>query len=147
VSRFVVDASVALKWLIAEPGSDAAASLRHAERLSAPDLIVPEVGNALWKAMRRGELTADEAALAARLMEQSDIELRPMRALLRPAIRLALALDHPVYDCIYLALADEERCALVTADERLIRKMAVASSPDVEVISPAAAAAQLGRPS
>jgi predicted nucleic acid-binding protein len=146
VSQYVVDASVALKWFIAEPDSADAVNLRRAERLLAPDLIVPEVGNALWKAARRGELSADEVAVAARLMEQSDVELRPMRALLRPAMSLALALDHPVYDCVYLALAAEQDCALVTADEQLIRKMAGPSSPNLGVLSPATAAEQLRRP-
>jgi len=145
VTRFVVDASVALKWVIAEDGSDAAASLRWATALFAPDLIVAEFATALWKLARRGELSQDEAMLAARLLERADIELRPMRALLGRASQLALSLDHPAYDCIYLALAEAEGCALVTADERLGRNVAAASLAGIEVLTLSMAAARVAR--
>lgn len=145
MTRFVVDASVALKWVIAEEGSPEAASLRWATALLAPDLIVPEVSNALWKAARRGELSTDEAMLAARLLERADVELRPMRALLGRATELALRLDHPAYDCVYLALAEAENCALVTADERLVRKLAAAPIAGIEVLTLSTAAARVAR--
>jgi len=88
----------------------------------APDLLIPECANILWKKVRRKELTEREALLAARLLERADIQLEPMRHLLEPAARLAIALDHPAYDCIYLALAEAMTCDFVTADEALYRK-------------------------
>jgi predicted nucleic acid-binding protein len=56
----VVDASVALKWVIEEPGSDAAVALRS-ESLIAPDLWLAEAANALWRRTRLGDLTPEEA--------------------------------------------------------------------------------------
>lgn len=118
----VIDASIAIKWFVAEPGTEAALSLR-AERLSAPDLLIPECANILWKKVARGELSGAEALLAARLLERVDVQLHPMRALLEPALRLAMTLNHPAYDCIYLALAEINDATLVTADRALYRKV------------------------
>ena len=121
MTRLVIDASVAIKWVIDEPDTkEALLLLRH--RLYAPDLLAAECANILWKKVRRGELSPDEAGLAARLLERADIELAPMRALLETATRLAIALEHPAYDCIYLALAESLSCDLVTADQRLSAK-------------------------
>ena len=67
-------------------------------------------------------MTEVEALLSARLLARADVELEPMRPLLVRATELAIGLDHPAYDCIYLALAEELSRDLVTADERLCRK-------------------------
>jgi len=131
VTAFVIDASVAIKWVIDEPGTEQALLLRQ-HPLSAPDLLVPECANILWKKVRRQELSQDEAMLAAGLLERADVRLEPMRALLERATRLAVALDHPAYDCMYLALAQILSCPLVTADDRLRRRTAsIASAPEV----------------
>jgi len=61
--------------------------------------------------------------LAARLLQGAEIELVPTRSLLEAAARIAIELDHPAYDCLYLALAMETDCRFVTADERLLRKL------------------------
>ena len=121
MTDLVVDAGVAIKWVIDEPGTAQALSLRR-HRLYAPDLLVAECANVLWKKVQRNELTAPEALIAARLLQRADLELMPMRALLEPATRLAIALGHPAYDCIYLALAESMSCDLVTADRRLAAK-------------------------
>lgn len=121
MTTWVVDASVAIKWVVDEPGTEEALLLRR-HRLVAPDLLVPECANILWKKVRRGELSDAEAMLAARLLQRAEVELEPMRGLLEPATKLAIALDHPAYDCLYLALAEALSCALVTADEQLYRK-------------------------
>jgi predicted nucleic acid-binding protein len=89
-------------------------------------LLVAECANALWKKVRRNELTAQEASLAARLLQRADIELEPMRDLIEPATQLAITLDHPAYDCLYLALAQANEAEFVTADEALSRKVRVA---------------------
>ena len=109
VKTFVVDASVAIKWVIEEPGTKEALRLRR-HRLLAPDLLIPECANILWKKVRRKELSSEEAEFAARLLARADTELEPMRALFEQAIKLALALDHPAYDCAYLALAEARGC-------------------------------------
>ena len=75
--------------------------------LSAPDLIVAECANILWKKVRRGELTPDEAQLAADLLQRADLEIMPTRALLHAATRLAIELDRSASDCVYLARAQD----------------------------------------
>jgi predicted nucleic acid-binding protein len=120
--RFVIDASVAIKWVVAETGTEQALLLRR-NRLFAPDLLVAECANILWKKVRRRELSDAEAIVAARLLQRADIGLEPMRPLLEAAARLSLAFDHPAYDCMYLALADAMSCQLVTADRQLQGKV------------------------
>jgi predicted nucleic acid-binding protein len=124
VITLVIDASIAVKWVVEEEGTAEAMALRHKSKLIAPDLLVAECANILWKKVQRTELNSEEAQLAARLLQGADIELLPMRPLLDITTTLAIALDHPAYDCVYLALAIEKDCQLVTADERLLRKLA-----------------------
>lgn len=120
---FVIDASIAVKWVVEEEGTPESLALRTHAKLIAPDLLVAECANILWKKVARGELLHDEALIAAALLQQADIELYPMRSLLAPAAQLAIELEHPAYDCIYLAFAAERGCPLVTADGRLLRKL------------------------
>jgi predicted nucleic acid-binding protein len=135
VTTWVVDASVAIKWVVDEPGTEHALLLRR-DSLAAPDLLVPECANILWKKVRRKELSEVEAMLAARLIARAEVQLEPMRRLLEPATKLAIALDHPAYDCIYLALAEAMSCALVTADEQLYRKaLAFGFEPKVVLLA------------
>lgn len=119
---FVVDASVAIKWVVEEPGTAEALALR-AHRLIAPDLLVAECANILWKKTLRRELDQAEALLAAQLLERADIELVPMRSLLRASAELAIQLSHPAYDCVYLALAGARSAPFVTADVVLVNKV------------------------
>ena len=123
MNTLVIDASIAIKWVVEEDGTDLALTLRQKARLMAPDLIVAECANILWKKVQRKELSNDEALIAARLLQGAEIELVPSRALLESATRLAIELDHPAYDCLYLALAVEHDCRFVTADERLVNKI------------------------
>jgi predicted nucleic acid-binding protein len=118
VKTLVVDASVAIKWVVQEPGSDAALAIRR-YRLLAPDLLVAECANILWKKVRRGNLAAADALLAAALLERAGIELVPMRRMLERATALSLRLLHPANGCFYLALAETTGCDVVTADDRL----------------------------
>lgn len=127
--RLVVDASVAIKWVIEEPGTAEALALRH-YRLVAPDLLIAECANILWKKVCRREIFRDEASLAARLLEHADVELLPMRRLLEPATRLAIQVDHPAYDCVYLALAQSIGCSFVTADTKFCSKVRGHVPPD-----------------
>jgi predicted nucleic acid-binding protein len=122
VSKIVVDASVAMKWVIEEDGTPEALMLLKQASLAAPDLLTAECANILWKKVRRNELTKENAFLAARLLERADIEFLP-RSLLEPAVRMAIELDHPAYDCVYLALAAANGWKFVTADERFVQKV------------------------
>lgn len=120
--RLVIDASVAIKWVVEEPETADAIALRR-YRLLAPDLLIPECANILRKKVRRQEIGLEEALLGAHLLEHAEVELIPMRRLLVPATRLAAQLDHPAYDCVYLSLAQSSGCCLVTADTRFCAKV------------------------
>jgi predicted nucleic acid-binding protein len=115
---FIVDASVVVKWVLAEADSAAAIALgRH--RLLAPDLLDIECASVLWKAARRGELLPAEAAERLALIGEAAIERLPGSVLLPGAMRHALQLRHPIYDCLYLEAAIWTGLPLVTADRRL----------------------------
>lgn len=119
MTAFVVDASVAVKWVVDEEGSTTAASLaRH--RLLAPDLLMVECANALWAKQRRGELDDSEVVERVQALRAVPVDLVPQQELLEEAVALALKLEHPVYDCLYLALAVEQDTALITADRLFV---------------------------
>lgn len=121
----VVDASVIIKWVVEEAGSgDAVGLLDAGYTLCAPDLLIPECANILWKKVRRGDLKLDEANAMAGLLKRAAVELVPTRSLLVDAFRIAHALDHPAYDGFYVSLAIGRSIPLVTADERLVRRIA-----------------------
>ena len=122
---WVVDASIAVKWVIPEVLSDRADRVRDGdEDVLAPDLLLVEVANALWRKTASREISAREADDAFDLVRGGGLDLRPTGPLVPRAMDLACRLGHPVYDCVYLALAERERAALVTADQRLLRRLA-----------------------
>jgi predicted nucleic acid-binding protein len=125
--RIVVDASVAVKWVLNETGSEAAFALRNDE-LIAPALLLAEAGNALWRRARIGEITADEANLRMSELLKAPVALLAIEPYIEPALTLATGIGHPIYDCIYLALALHQQTHVVTADRRFA---AAASSPDL----------------
>ena len=67
MSRFVVDACVAVKWLVAEEHSDAALRLtRQNHDTMAPGLFLSEIDNVLWKKSQQGQIDGDKARKALR---------------------------------------------------------------------------------
>jgi len=121
----VVDASVAVKWFIHEPDRPAARRLLEPDsRLIAPELLVAEVASAMWKRVMAGEGDARQAPLTAASLPRFFARLLPLAPLAARALEIAAALRHPVYDCFYLALAESEDTMLVTADRRLIGRLA-----------------------
>jgi predicted nucleic acid-binding protein len=123
VNTLVIDASIAAKWVVEEIGTPEALALRQKAKLIAPELLVAECANILWKKVIRGELLKGEALVAARLLQGAEIELLPTRSLFEAATRMSIEIDHPAYDCLYLSLAVEKKCQFVTADERFLRKL------------------------
>ena len=117
----VIDASVAVKWILPEPGSNEAAALRApGAELIAPSLVVAELGSALWKKHLRSEIARRDVVSALRLAVSQFTGMVPAESLAESALEFALNVRHPVYDCFYIALAAREKAPLVTADENMI---------------------------
>jgi predicted nucleic acid-binding protein len=124
MSKLVVDASVAAKWLVTEALSDKAiALLGRSDDLISPDLLLPEVGNILWKKARSGDLTPAMASERFRALQSMGLTLVPSAATADRALAIALETQRTVYDALYLALAEAEGCRFVTADERLVNAL------------------------
>jgi predicted nucleic acid-binding protein len=122
----VLDASAVAKLLIEEPGSDVVRGIVATEphRL-APELLVAEVGNMLWRRMRNGTTPVAAADRLMRAVPRAVTSLEALAPLSQDALEIALRHNHPIYDCFYVALARRESSALVTADRRLAQLAAV----------------------
>jgi predicted nucleic acid-binding protein len=122
--RLVVDASVVIPCFIPERFSDVAPFwLEAAELIIAPDLLALECANVLWKKARLREISELQAGETLAEIVSGVIELRPSLPLTPAALKLGGELDQPIYDCIYLALAETEGAEIVTADRALWRRM------------------------
>jgi predicted nucleic acid-binding protein len=121
-SRIVVDASVAVKWVIAEEHSALAEALMGRQMI-APSLLLVECGNALLRRARNGDLPAATIAGKVRALRMAPVRLMPTERHLEAAIALAVQLRHSLYDCLYLALALVERVQLITADQRFVGRV------------------------
>lgn len=109
-----------MKWFARENlHEEAIRLLDYADILQAPDLIVPEITNIAWKKCIRGEVTRSQAEAIVTALPHYLSRLWPSRELAGRALAFAFALDHPVYDCLYLACADAAAGILITADQRL----------------------------
>lgn len=115
-----IDTSVAVKWFVAEDGQVAAEKL-IGQPLIAPDLILAETANVAWKKWRKKELGAEQAAIGQQMIT-SFIEIVPSAAYAPRALEIAIELDHPVYDCFFLALCKAYQTTLITADKRLLNR-------------------------
>lgn len=128
MSNFVVDASVAVKWLMPEPHEAPAGRLLHAGHdLLVPDLVFVEVANALWKRVIRGETVVETAIHALQTLGSLPLQVHPSQPLLPLAVELAARFARTVYDSLYLAVAMIRHCPLVTADRRLYDALATSA--------------------
>ncbi len=118
--KLIVDASVAVKWLFAETHSlEARQLLAPRIVLHAPDFILTEVANVIWKKARRKEIPSPQPYIDELANIADAVALQPSTELVIEAAVLAVHIDHPVYDCVYLACAQAASAPLITADERL----------------------------
>lgn len=132
MSLFIIDASVAAKWILPDRDetlvNEAAHLLaRYAKgqaRLVVPDLFWAEFGNILWKAVRRGRCTQKAAETGITAMRNRGLPTVPSGSLLEAAFAIATAFDRTVYDSLYIALALDCQGQLVTADEKLANAVA-----------------------
>lgn len=120
MTGYVVDASVVVKWLVTEEWSEESSRLLdRGATLIAPALVFAETSNALWAMHRRGDISRDELAEATDVLKSAPVAVPvSMRRLAASAVRLAVDLGHPAYDCYYLALAMLEQHPVITADTR-----------------------------
>ncbi len=132
--KLTVDASIVVKWYVAETHSgDARLLLSHRLERFAPEFLLVEFANTVWKKARRGEI-ADPYPYLGEIPEiREAIDLLPDADLVERAAGLAAKLDHPVYDCLYLACAEATGSALITANRAFANKAAV-GPPDVRYI-------------
>jgi len=119
----IIDACVAVKWFVRENLHDEALKLldKHAGDLEAPDFLLLEVANVVWKKTVRHEITPDHARTIPGAAREFITVLHPSIDLVPRAIEIALLLDHPVYDCHYLACAEAADVIVITADKRFVR--------------------------
>jgi predicted nucleic acid-binding protein len=126
MSAFVVDASVAIKWLLPESDADIARRLLRMPHLwFAPDLLFAEMANIIWKRVRRREFSADEGQRMINAIVQSAVEEISSRELATEALEIAAATGRSAYDSLYLAMALRLDTRLITADERLDHAISV----------------------
>ena len=120
MASVVLDASAVVRIIEgAEPAAPFQEAVLKADLVLAPELMLTEVANALWQLQRAGQLEVDGLQRRlSRAVELVDV-IEPDRHLQAEALALACHLDHPVYDCLYLALARREAAVLITADKRL----------------------------
>lgn len=125
IHAIVVDSGVLVKWLIREPYTEQSMALMEQHRaddltLMAPDLLYAEVGNVIWKKQRFDGLELDNARLVLDTVLRLEIAVTPAASILKTAHELAINYGSTVYDSLYLALARQERCPFVTADQKLV---------------------------
>lgn len=133
----VVDASVALKWLVAEEDSaQAQRLLQDGIRLHAPHFLEMEVANALWKKVDKKIIDPDAALALNKKFLGLDIRWQAGKWFGEKTLLLALLSKHSVYDFTYFMLAVHLGCPLVTADQRFagaLREFGFSEPPGIIV--------------
>ena len=127
--KFIGLTSVAVKWYIPEPLSDAALYYlelykQEQSRLLAPNLIIAEIGNVLWKKVRQNELIIQDARQVGDILSNyCPLRLISSSKLMPAALEIAISKGLTIYDSLYLALAVSVEAPLITADQE-IKKLA-----------------------
>jgi predicted nucleic acid-binding protein len=132
VNAYVLDASVAAKWVLPACGENLVEESRTVLEsymagrlnLSVPDLFWTEMGNILWKAHRLKRMTAEGVEDGIVRLLDLNIRTLPSRSLLADAVSIAMSFDRTVYDSIYVAMAVMTGRPLLTADEKLANAIA-----------------------
>jgi len=118
---WVVDSSVVVKWYVAEDyHRNALNVLGSLTDRVAPDILVYEVCNIFWRKLRQGEVSQRQAEVSITEFLRENVQFWPGEALAMRAFDISRNLQHPVYDCFYLACAEVLDATLVTADDRFL---------------------------
>jgi len=118
----VVDASVAVQWVVPEASTQLSEVLLNRPDLAAPELLLVEVANVFRKKLAGGLISAAQGVDGLEYVLQR-VDIRPTTELIGRAFELALLLNHPVYDCVYLALAEANDAKFATHDLELRRRV------------------------
>jgi predicted nucleic acid-binding protein len=126
--KYVLDSNVALKWVLPEPDADKAVQVREDFRrgiteLLSPDVFPIEVAHAIARAERRGIIRPTEGWPKLVDVLNTPPILHPYLPLLPRAFAIASTARIGVYDCLFVALAERERCQMLTADDRLMKSL------------------------
>lgn len=126
--RLVVDTSVAAKWYLTEElEKEAQEILDAAQRgemlLLAPESVEPELWNVLWQRHRRDEFSPEEVRDYWSTFLETPLLLAGVRQLMPLAVKVALQSGCIIYDALFVALAEAEDAVVVTADDKLLRKL------------------------
>ncbi len=125
---YVIDANVAAKWFLREElRADAMRLLEHRSQLHAPDWITAEIAHVAFRKWRDREIGSEQATAMVQALPSFFAELYPSAVFVGRALAIAMAVRHPVYDCLYLACAEMTGGILITADDGLCN--AVAETP------------------
>lgn len=121
MSRYVVDASVAIKLYVPEVHSALAAQFfAEGHELIAPDLMPTEFANILWKKVtQRGELTLSEGQQIITAFQKLPLDYYSSLDLLDEAFKIAASTQRTAYDSLYIALAAQFGCQMITDDRKL----------------------------
>lgn len=129
MKRLIIDASVVLKWYLADE-EDGGQALSLLEKyvagklnLMAPFLLEYEVANGLNIAKKKGRIDEKEVIKALDGFVNLDIELRPLSSTYAKALHYCNLYNITAYDASYVALAENERVPLVTADKKLYNSL------------------------
>lgn len=125
MAPYVVDASIATKWFLAEEFAAIAGRLRTMRvALHVPAFFYLEFGHVVCKKYRRNEIVLDECLQMIRDMQRVPLQRHADDALFAIALHQALELRTGIYDCLYLSLATQLNCPFITADKRFVRSVA-----------------------
>ena len=117
--KLTVDASVVVKWYVSEEYSDEARlQLGHRLERFAPDFVLVELANIFWKKARLREISDPATYFQELHRVREAVVLSSSANLIGRAAQIAAQIDHPVYDCLYIACAEATNSTLITADRK-----------------------------
>ena len=126
--KYVLDASIALSWVLPRLHSVKARTLRDdylngTHDLIAPDVFPAETANALTKSERQKTIAVGDAATLHLKILKACPNLHSYVPLMQRAIDISSQTRTAFYDCLYVALAEQEQCEVVTVDDKFINSV------------------------
>lgn len=119
----VVDTSLALQWVLDEPDGSRAEALLRGQSLAAPDVLFVEAANVLGKKIRKAQIELKQGLAGIDFIKRYVPKIVPSAGLVERGMELSVELNHPVYDCIFLACAEQLGATLATRDAPFAAKV------------------------